>query len=57
MTESKGAPVRKLHTGEKIVHKMKLGDDATTTAKQLTLENYQCGVLKPILSQMIVDSA
>jgi hypothetical protein len=38
MTDSKGAPVRKLHAGERILHKMKLGDDATTLAKQLTLE-------------------
>jgi hypothetical protein len=39
MTDSKGAPVRKLHTGERIPHRMKLGVDATTNAKQLALKN------------------
>jgi hypothetical protein len=32
MTDSKGASVRKLHWAKEFLHKMNLGDDATTIA-------------------------
>ena len=33
--------MRKIHTGEKILHKMKSGDDAKAIAKRLTLEIFR----------------
>jgi hypothetical protein len=41
MTDSKGAPVRSLNTGEKIPRKMRDGDDAPAIAKRLTMEVYR----------------
>jgi hypothetical protein len=41
MTDSKGSPVRNLNTGEKILHKMRLGDDARAIAGRLTMEIYR----------------
>jgi hypothetical protein len=40
MTDSKGVPVRRTDSGEKIVHKMKEGDDDRRIASRLTLETY-----------------
>jgi hypothetical protein len=37
MTDSKGVPVRNLNTGEKILHKMKPGEEAGAIANWLTL--------------------
>jgi hypothetical protein len=41
MTDSKGAPVHDLNSGEKILHKMQLDDDATVIAKRLTMKIYR----------------
>jgi hypothetical protein len=41
MTDSKGAPVRSPNIGEKILHKMRDGDDAPAIAKRLTMEVYR----------------
>ena len=41
MTDSKSAPVRSLSTGEKILHKMRDGDDAAAVARRLTMEIYR----------------
>jgi hypothetical protein len=42
MTDSKGAPVRSPNIGEKILHKMRDGDDAPAIAKRLTMEVTGC---------------
>ena len=44
MTDGKSAPARSLNTGEKILHKMRDGDDAPAIAKRLTRE--VCRVLR-----------
>ena len=41
MTDSKGAAVRNLNTGEKTLHKMKPGDDGRAIANRLTMEIYR----------------
>jgi hypothetical protein len=41
MTDSKGAPVRDLNSGEKILHTMQDGDDAPAIAKRLTMKIYR----------------
>jgi hypothetical protein len=41
MTDSKAASVRNTNTGEKILHKMNFGDDASAIAKRLTMEIYR----------------
>jgi hypothetical protein len=40
MTDSKGAPVRRMLSGEKILHKTKSGDNERSIAGRLTLEIY-----------------
>jgi len=40
MTDSKGAPVRDLNSGEKFLHKMQPGDDARAIANRLTTKIY-----------------
>jgi hypothetical protein len=41
MTDSGGARVRSLNTSEKMLHKMRDGDDAGAIAKRLTMEIYR----------------
>jgi hypothetical protein len=41
MTDSKGAAVRDLNSGEKIQHEMQLGDDARAIASRLTMKVYR----------------
>jgi hypothetical protein len=41
MTDNKGAAVREMHTGEKYLQKMQLGDDAPAVAKRLTMGIYR----------------
>ena len=41
MTDSKGAAVRGLTTGEPVKHTMRPGDEAPAIAKRLTLEIYR----------------
>jgi hypothetical protein len=40
MTDSKGVAVRRMLSGEKILHKMKLGDNECSIAERVTLEIY-----------------